>query len=91
MPAHQFEFDLRIDAAESAGTLADAVAVEVVRQLGYAGAAASLIVGEINVAVAELCRKGEACHVRFRAADGELEVLVSAGSHPTRRFLHRIP
>ncbi len=91
MPPHEFEFDLRVDAGESASTLADAVAVEVTRHLGYAEATASLLVGEINVAVAEMCRRGETCHVRFRAAAGELEVLVSAGSHPTRRFLHRIP
>lgn len=90
MPSHDFEFDLHVDAGGDQGALADAVAAEVARHLGYGEGKASELVGQVNVAVAEICRKGEACRVRFRAADGELEIIV-AGAHATRRFVHPLP
>ncbi len=91
MPSHDFEFDLRVDAAGRPGMLADSLAVEVARHLGYADTVASKVIAEVNVAVAEICRIGEACRVQFRAAGGELEVVVSSGTHSTRRFVHPIP
>lgn len=91
LSSHEFEFDLRVDAGGRPGMLADALAVEVARHLGYADAAASRVIAEVNVAIAEICRIGEACRIHFRSAGGELEVVVSSGTHATRRFVHPIP
>ena len=67
------------------------VTAEVIRHVGYDAGAAARLVGEINVAVAEICRAGGPCRVQFRAAGGTFEVVVSSGPHASRRFVHPVP
>lgn len=91
MRPRDFEFDLQVDAGQAPALLADSVSAEVIRHLGYDTDAAARFAGEINVAVAEICRAGEPCRVHFRASGGNLEVLVSSGAHGSRRFVRPIP
>jgi hypothetical protein len=83
----EFEFDLNVDGRVGAGPLADAVAAEILRHLGYPTDAATRFAAAIRSALAEVCTRDGACHVQFRAQSGELEVIVSTGEESTRRVV----
>lgn len=91
MPPRDFEFDLHVDAAQGLPALSDAVAAEVIRHVGYAADAATELGTSIAAALAEVCDPGGGCVVKFRAAAGSLEVIVSAGPQATRRIVRPLP
>lgn len=91
MPTPPFQFDLRVEADGSAGPMSAALAAEVLRQAGYAGAAAAELASAIAAAVGDATAAGPPWGISFRTDGGQLEVVVSSKAAPPRRIIRQLP
>jgi hypothetical protein len=88
---HDFLFALRLSASGGFDAMLEDLTGAVLRHVGYHAEALDSLGGEVKAAVAAGGRSDVDYHVRFRAHDGSLEVVVSQSGRDVARIIRRLP
>ena len=91
MIPRDFVFTIHVEDELRFDDLINDVAAAVLRQTGYASAAASELLAALHEAVIEGRNAASWCGVQFRAQAGELQVVVSSGAGRVWRVSRPLP
>jgi len=92
VPDQDFFFALDVSGDSESDQMLAEVARTVLGQCGYATSAIDALTGELRAALAERVSDGRRrCDVRFRAAAGQLEIVVAGAGRPEWRTTWPLP
>ena len=92
MAEQDFFFSLDVSGDPDSDQMVTEVARTVLTQVGYAGSAVDALAGQLKAALAERVSDGKRrCEVRFRAAGGQLEIVVVGAGRADWRTTWPLP